>query len=129
MGRSLRRSGLALLLWIAAVPAFAQAVSPVPPANPPGTAPGAPAPPAAGPRITLSEPVLTCRTLSELLLWDNKDTDGEVLRRTIAERTCRNLPGGTAVSIAERATIKGTAYQCLTVDGEGDCLWAGAVAR
>jgi hypothetical protein len=62
-------------------------------------------------------------------LWDNKETDGEVLRRTVAEQTCRNLPGGTAVSVAETATIRGTAYQCLHVDGESDCLWAGAVVR
>lgn len=149
MGPILRRSGVVLMMMgFAAAPAAAQPAAPTPrPSAPPesSSSPGPPAPatsnapaapvPSAGDarpaplRVTLPDPVLTCKTLSELLLWDNKETDGAVLRRTMTERTCRNLPGGTAVSVAETATIKGTAYQCLIPEGESDCVWAGAVDR
>jgi hypothetical protein len=129
-----------LVLAVAVLAGFPEASSLAQPSPPALSAPGpaAPSPLPPGPdraprpapaRLTLPDPVLTCRTLSELLLWDDKETDGEVLRRTVAEQTCRNLPGGTAVSVAETATIRGTAYQCLHVEGETECLWAGAVAR
>jgi hypothetical protein len=100
-----------------------------PPPGPADTGPGSSASTAPPARVTLADPVLTCKTLSELLLWENKETDGAVLRRTVAEQSCRNLPGGTAVSVAETATIKGTAYHCLNVEGESECVWAGAVGR
>lgn len=78
--------------------------------------------------MTLASPILTCKTLSELLLWDNKATEGEVLRRTVAEQTCRNLPSGTVVTVTETATIRDRTYQCLRV-GADECVWAGAVHR
>ena len=114
----------------ARAPAFPASGDPAPaaPASVPprGSAPVPAAPAPAS--VTLANPVLTCKTLSELLLWDNKSTEGEVLRRTVAEQTCRNLPSGTVVTVTETATIRDRSYQCLRV-GADECVWAGAVHR
>ncbi len=112
-----------------AFPASAEPAPAAPASVPPGGPAPVPVAPAPAPAsVTLASPILTCKTLSELLLWDNKATEGEVLRRTVAEQTCRNLPSGTVVTVTETATIRDRTYQCLRV-GADECVWAGAVHR